>query len=60
MAAVGMPTPHADHPQSAVALALDMVETVREVGKEINIRIGLHSGPAVAGVIGNDKVFYDV
>lgn len=31
-----------------------------EFGEEIAVRIGIHSGPAVAGVIGSRKLFYDV
>ena len=45
-------------------MALDMVaETDRfseEVGEQIELRIGIHTGPVVAGVIGTRKPFYDV
>ncbi len=64
MVAAGMPTPRADHAQAAAAMALDMLAATDrlsvETGEAVQVRIGLHSGPAVAGVIGTTKVFYDV
>lgn len=64
MVAAGVPTPRADHATVIAEMALDMrtaTETLsREMGEQIEVRIGLHSGPAVAGVIGTTKVFYDV
>lgn len=64
MAAAGLPWP-IERPVHCVAeMAFDMLDTVRELsddlGEEIEIRIGLHSGPVVAGVIGHQKLFYDV
>lgn len=45
-------------------LALEMLEVVRtefqDKGRNIQIRIGLHTGPAVAGVIGTSKFAYDL
>jgi adenylate cyclase len=64
MAAAGLPTPCADHATRAADMALDMlqfVETVRvELGLSLDVRIGLHSGPVVAGIIGTKKFSYDV
>lgn len=64
MAAAGLPTPCADHAQRAADMALDMVQfvaTVRaERGLPLDVRIGIHSGPVVAGVIGTKKFSYDV
>jgi adenylate cyclase len=31
-----------------------------KMGEQVQLRIGIHSGPAIAGVIGTSKVFYDV
>ncbi|MEY8843024.1 adenylate/guanylate cyclase domain-containing protein, partial [Cribrihabitans sp. XS_ASV171] len=64
MVAAGMPTP-CDAPVHRVAeMALEMLEATRKLSAEVpdglQVRIGLHSGPAVAGVIGNRKLFYDV
>jgi len=64
MVAGGMPVARPDHAHSVADIALEMLEvTARlsdETGDKIEIRIGLHTGKAVAGVIGSDKVFYDV
>ena len=45
-------------------MALDMIVSAEkltlELGEEVAVRIGFHAGPAVAGVIGKRKPFYDV
>ncbi|HWN70049.1 MAG TPA: adenylate/guanylate cyclase domain-containing protein, partial [Haliangium sp.] len=64
MAAAGLPTPRADHARIAAEMALDMmqvIEAVRVQGAvDLQVRIGLHSGPVVAGIIGTKKFSYDV
>ena len=64
MAAAGVPTPVDDHAERMADLALDMLEThrrvVREENLDMDIRIGIHSGPVVAGVIGHRKYAYDL
>jgi adenylate cyclase len=64
MVAGGMPEPRPDHASAVADMALDMLEVTqklsREFGEEIAVRIGIHTGPAVAGVIGERKQFYDV
>ena len=52
----------ADHAAAVAETALQMVEQVRTSGGEAGwrIRIGLHDGPVVAGVIGTSKFAYDV
>ena len=56
MAAAGVPTPRPDHAQALVSMALDMVEAMHssdDVGHlGLEMRIGINSGPVVAGVIG--------
>ena len=64
MVAAGMPAPCTDPVQRVAGMALDMLRTAERLSKEIpsglEVRIGLHAGPAVAGVIGNRKPFYAV
>jgi class 3 adenylate cyclase/PAS domain-containing protein len=64
MAAAGVPVPRADHAEAAANLALSMLEAARStsasLGVEIELRIGIHSGPVVAGVIGLKRLIYDL
>jgi class 3 adenylate cyclase len=64
MAAAGLPHEQPDHPERIAMFAIDMIAAARSfsdrVGEEFNLRVGFHTGPAVAGVIGTDKPFYDV
>jgi adenylate cyclase len=64
MAAAGVPDPHEDHARRAALLALDMrdaVTTSAVAGREdLGLRIGINSGPVVAGVIGRKRFIYDL
>jgi adenylate cyclase len=64
MAVAGLPQPWPDHAVRAAGAALDMIEAVRQVGSEtgepLQLRVGLHTGPVVAGVIGRSKFSYDL
>ncbi len=64
MVAGGLPEPCADHAESVAQMALDILECCRQIsaeyGETVDVRIGLHSGPVVAGVIGSNKLLYDV
>lgn len=64
MLAGGLPTYRSDHADAVANMALDMLDAVRRIGEEIgeplDIRIGIHSGAVVAGVIGLRKFSYDV
>ncbi len=64
MVAAGVPTPRPDHAQALAGMALDMVEAMRtsdEVGHlGLELRIGINSGPVVAGVIGRKRFLYDL
>jgi class 3 adenylate cyclase len=64
MAVAGLPTPRPDHAEAVARMALEMRDVVREIstqrGYAIQIRIGMASGPVVAGVIGARKFAYDL
>ena len=60
MAAAGLPGSGAGHVHAAADLALAMQAAVVAVGPLWQVRIGLHSGPVVAGVIGSSKFVYDL
>lgn len=64
MAVAGLPEPRHDHAQAIARLALAMRDVVGEVsrrhGEDLRIRIGIHTGNIVAGVIGMHKFAYDV
>jgi len=64
MAVAGAPEPCADHAQRAAKLALAMRDHVnriaRERGIELSMRIGMHTGEVVAGVIGIQRFAYDL
>jgi class 3 adenylate cyclase len=64
MVAVGIPEPRRDHAEACARLALAMREALQAIkaqtGAPVRLRIGLHAGPAIAGVIGERKFAYDV
>jgi adenylate cyclase len=63
MVAAGVPRERDDHAHALVDLALDMrAEIDRRVfgGRKLAFRIGINSGPVVAGVIGRKKFIYDL
>jgi guanylate cyclase len=64
MAVAGLPTPREDHTTAAAEMALAMRDVAAHRsapnGEPLRMRIGLHSGPVVAGVIGTRKFIYDL
>jgi PAS domain S-box-containing protein len=60
----GLPKPHSDHVEAIAQMALDMQQAVAEFSnthdQDFSIRIGINTGPVVAGVIGIKKFIYDL
>ena len=62
MVAAGVPTPRPDHARALALMALDMLEACSdEIGHlGLELRVGINSGPVVAGVIGRKRFLYDL
>jgi class 3 adenylate cyclase len=64
MVVAGVPHPTDDHARATARMALDMIEALRDYsrrhGTELTIRVGIHTGSVVAGVIGRKKFIYDL
>jgi class 3 adenylate cyclase len=60
----GLPTPRMDHAEAVAEMALDMQKSITPFdtnsGESLSIRIGINTGPVVAGVIGTKKFSYDL
>lgn len=64
MVAGGLPSQKEDHAEAVAAMALDMIQELnrfnKRTGETLDIRIGINTGPVVAGVIGKKKFIYDL
>jgi adenylate cyclase len=64
MVAGGLPEPSPDHTHRVATLAIEMLDIARRMRTrldvDLKVRIGIHAGPVVAGVIGTHKFIYDV
>ncbi len=58
MVAAGVPTPRKDHAHALASLALEMLQYAKK--GPLSFRLGINSGPAVAGVVGISKFQYDI
>ncbi|MGH8059362.1 MAG: adenylate/guanylate cyclase domain-containing protein, partial [Candidatus Entotheonellia bacterium] len=60
----GLPIARSDHAEAVAEMALDMLKTIGRFiaanGKPFSLRIGINTGPVVAGVIGTKKFSYDL
>ena len=60
----GLPLPTNDHAEAIAEMALQMQESIkkfkRDDGSQFSLRIGIHTGQAIAGVIGTKKFIYDL
>ena len=64
MVAAGLPDPREDHAEAVLDFALWLRETIATwpdvEGHRLGVRIGINTGPVVAGVIGRSKFIYDL
>jgi class 3 adenylate cyclase len=68
MCAGGLPEPNDTHALDTVKAALDMQQAIRDMAEQrtaqgkpyFEMRIGIHTGPVVAGVVGSHKFAYDI
>lgn len=60
MAVTGMPVEDPDHAVNMVRAAEELLSWMQESGSRFMIRVGIHSGPVVAGIVGVKKYAYDI
>lgn len=64
MVAAGIPEPQTDHAEAITKFAIDILDAVGQHagfhGEPIRLRVGINTGPVVAGVIGHQKFIYDL
>jgi class 3 adenylate cyclase len=64
MVVAGLPAPRPDHREVMAIMALAFVEAIQRLNRvlktSLDVRIGMHCGPVVAGIIGTRKFAYDL
>ncbi len=64
MAVFGAPTVTDNHAETAVRAAMDLLRTIERFNEKKNldfqVRVGIHSGPVMAGVVGKERMQFDV
>ena len=60
MCASGLPTPNTNHAENIVKAALEIQSWMVEQNNKWQLRIGIHTGPVTAGVVGDKKFAYDI
>jgi len=61
--AAGLPNPRPDHARALAELAIEIQSVVKHhrlTEHKVSFRVGIHTGPVVAGVIGQKKISYDL
>ena len=64
MAVAGLPFPRADHAEAVARMALEMQSAIEQFNQRhrisLQMRIGINTGPVIAGIIGRNKFSYDL
>ncbi len=68
MCAAGLPVPSPNHADNILNAAIDIIDFVHQLkqqrhqqgGHYFEVRVGVHSGPVVAGIVGSSKFAYDI
>ena len=60
LAVCGLPEPCDDHAERTIRAAIEIRDYIRQQPSRFGIRIGVHSGPVVAGIVGVKKYAYDI
>lgn len=60
LAVCGLPNETSDHAQRVINAAMDIQKHINESGETFQIRMGINSGPVVAGIVGVKKYAYDI
>ena len=60
----GIPIKTNDHARNLLKMGIEMITVIQnfnaETGYDLDLRVGIHSGPLVAGIIGKKKFVYDL
>ncbi|MCX7981942.1 MAG: adenylate/guanylate cyclase domain-containing protein [Syntrophales bacterium] len=64
MAVFGAPVPLSNHAERAIESAQEILRSLREIneslGEDVEMRIGIHSGRVIGGVVGKERMQFDV
>ncbi|MBI3500433.1 MAG: adenylate/guanylate cyclase domain-containing protein, partial [Bacteroidetes bacterium] len=56
----GLPTPNSNHAEEIVKAGIEIQSWMKEQNNKWSLRMGIHSGPVTAGVVGDKKFAYDI
>ncbi|MFD0981946.1 adenylate/guanylate cyclase domain-containing protein [Tropicimonas aquimaris] len=60
MAACGIPEPREDHAHRSLDFARDLIRATSDQTEALSIRVGMHCGPVIAGLVGRVRFVYDI